>query len=67
MEYFPELDAADYGTHTFRRFGATYAKCQGIPDDLIKLMGRWVSDCWQRYLMFSDEDKVQMSRDMLAD
>ena len=66
-QFFPELDPSDYGTHTFRRFGATYAKAKGIPDDLIMLMGRWVSECWRRYLLFSDDSKVQMSRDMLGD
>ena len=64
-DYFPDLDPADYGTHTFRRFGATYAKCKGIPDDLIQYMGRWVSDCFQRYFIFGDDQKVEMSRDLV--
>ena len=63
--FFPELDPADYATHSFRRFGATYAKCGGIPDDVIQYVGRWVSDCFQRYFVFSDDDKVDMSRSLI--
>jgi hypothetical protein len=63
---FPELDAADYGTHSFRRFGATLARTQGIPDDMIKLMGRWQSDCFQMCFMFSEDDKVEANRGMLS-
>ena len=33
--HFPDIDPADIGTHSFRRFGATYMKTKGIPDDLI--------------------------------
>ena len=63
--FFPDLDPADFGTHSFRRFGATYMKCKGIPDDLIQYMGRWVSECFQRYFLFSDDDKVNISKQML--
>jgi hypothetical protein len=31
--YFPDLDSTHIGTHSFRRFGATYAKLRGVPDD----------------------------------
>ena len=65
VSYFPNLDPADYATHSFRRFGATYAFCKGIPSDLVQYMGRWVSDCWQRYLLFSDDNKTDMSHKML--
>jgi hypothetical protein len=65
-EDFPELDAAEYGLHSFRRFGATYARVKGIPDDLIKHMGGWVSDCFRRYFMFSDDQKVDNNRGILV-
>jgi hypothetical protein len=64
--HFPDIDPKDIGTHSFRRFGATYAKTKGIPNDLIQLMGRWVSDCFQRYFMFSDSDKADMSRYLVS-
>jgi hypothetical protein len=65
--YFPDIDSAFIGTHSFRRFGATYCKLKGIPDDLIQFMGRWVSECFQRYFIFSDDAKVNMSRSMISD
>ena len=64
-EFFPDMDATEFGTHSFRRFGATLAKCNGVPDDLIQLMGRWVSQCFQSYFQFSDEDKVQANAALL--
>ena len=63
--YFPELDPADFATHSFRRFGATYAKLKKIPDDLTQYMGRWISDCFQRYWIFDDDAKVDMSRSLV--
>ena len=63
--YFPHLDPKDYATHSFRRFGATYGKTHGIPDDLVQYMGRWVSDCFQRYWIFDDDAKVDMSRSLV--
>ena len=65
-DHFPDIDPADIGTHSFRRFGATYMKTKGIPDDLIQYMGRWISECFQRYFMFSDADKVDISRRMVS-
>jgi hypothetical protein len=62
---FPEMDSAATGTHVFRRFGATLAKCNGLPDDLIQFMGRWVSETFKRYFMFSDQNKVDMSASLL--
>ena len=65
VSYFPDLDPADYATHSFRRFGATHAFCKGTPSDLVQCMGRWVSDCWQRCLLFSEDNKAEMSHRML--
>jgi hypothetical protein len=64
--YFPDLDPADYGTHSFRRFGATFAHMKGLPNDLVQYMGRWVSDCFQRYFLFSDDYKVDISKQMMT-
>jgi len=64
--HFLELDPSDYATHSFRRFGATLAKCRGLPDDLTQHMGRWVSDCFQRYFLFSDDDKTDMNKSLLS-
>ena len=65
---YPELGetAASFGLHCLRRFGATLAKTNGVPDDIIQYLGRWASACFQRYFMFGDDDKVEMSRSMLG-
>ena len=63
---FPDLNPADFGTHSFRRFGATLAKTKGVPDDMIQYMGRWLSQSFQVYFMFSDADKVDVNRDLLS-
>ena len=55
-----------FGLHCFRRFGATLAKTNGVPDDITQYLGRWISDCFQRYFLFSDDDKIAMSRSMLG-
>ena len=63
---FPELVPDDYGTHAFRRMGASIAKCNGVPDDLIQYMGRWVSQCFQRYFIFSDNEKMRLNGMILS-
>jgi len=67
-DIYPELtDTAPlFGLHCFRRFGATLAKTNGVPDDITQYLGRWISDCFQRYFLFSDDDKIAMSRSMLG-
>ncbi len=38
------LDASEYAGHSFRRGAATTAALAGIPDHVIKMLGRWESD-----------------------
>ena len=37
-------------THSFRIGGASAAASSGVPDSAIKILGRWSSDCYRRYL-----------------
>lgn len=44
----------DLDTHSFRIGGASAAASCGVPDSIIKILGRWTSDCYRRYLRVSD-------------
>lgn len=39
----------EYGSHSFRKTGATQALGAGVPKDLVKLHGRWKSDAIDAY------------------
>ncbi|SPO22535.1 uncharacterized protein UTRI_01213 [Ustilago trichophora] len=45
-----QLDVRQYAGHLFRRGAATWAASQGVDTDTIKLLGRWNSDCYRRYV-----------------
>ena len=43
--------SCDYAGHSFRRGGATWGLLQGLPGEMIKILGDWKSTCYLRYLM----------------
>lgn len=52
---FVGLPASDFKSHSFRIGAATTAAMLGIPDDEIKVMGRWKSDTYLSYIRFPSE------------
>lgn len=44
------LDPHQYSGHSLRIEGATSASVAGLNDHEIKLLGRWSSDCYKRYI-----------------
>ena len=55
-------DVSNYGTHSFRRGGATLASNQGISDNLLMTHGRWVSTkAKDMYVIDSIDKKCSVS------
>ena len=44
------INSDRYSSHSFRIGAAASATSAGIPDRTIKTLGRWPSDCYQRYI-----------------
>lgn len=44
------LDSSQYAGHSYRIGAATSAASANIPSWLIKVLGRWSSDCFERYI-----------------
>jgi len=44
------LPADHYFTHSFHTGAAATAAAAGVPLWLIKVLGRWSSDCYERYI-----------------
>ena len=44
------VDGTKYGSHSFRRGGASFAFESGVPLELIKVMGNWKLDAVLLYL-----------------
>ena len=56
------LQSANYGTHSLRRGGASWAFQSGMPAELIKVLVGWESNCYQIYLDMTLDTKFQMMK-----
>ena len=60
------LDDKSYSGHSFRIGAATAAAAAGIPDHLIKMLGRWESSAYQLYVRTPHQAFADISRRMVA-
>jgi hypothetical protein len=51
-------DYKDYGSHSLRRGGATWALQCGVPTEVIRIMGDWHSDAYKAYLEVPIKQKL---------
>ncbi len=58
------LDPLQFSGHSFRRGGATSMAAAGVPDYIIKHVGRWKSDVYQIYTHVTQDNLVNASQQM---
>lgn len=56
----------DYGSHSFRRGGASFALEAGIPLDVISIMGDWKSDAVYLYLQMPVSQRLSAQHQLAS-
>ncbi len=59
------LKPEEYAGHSFRIGAATAAAKANLPTWLIKAMGRWASDCYERYVRTPEQTLINASAKLL--
>lgn len=62
---FGGIDPSKYAGHSYRIGAATTAASAGLPQWLIKTLGRWSSDCYERYIKCSHSLLFEVSGKLL--
>ena len=52
------VEAANFSGHSFRRGAASWALQNGLPGDIIKILGDWKSEAYFSYLTLDQQSKV---------
>jgi hypothetical protein len=60
------LDETLYASHSFRIGATTAAGSAGLPTWLIKTLGRWSSDCYERYIRTPRDVLVSVTSKLIA-
>jgi hypothetical protein len=58
------LDPSAYHGHSFRRGGATSLAEKGVPDAMIQVLGRWLSQCYKLYIDLPLDQVLAANRSM---
>ena len=58
------FDSNKYNGHSSRIGAATSCSSNLVQDNMIKTLGRWKSDCYNRYIRTSNEDIRRASNQM---
>ena len=54
-----EPNPEKFSSHSLRRGGTTHAFNKGIPEQTIKVLGNWASQCFRRYIELTVETRLQ--------
>ena len=61
------MDPTPYSGHSFRIGAVTMAASKGIEDSLIKILGRWESSAYQRYVKIPRERLAAVSQSLASE
>ena len=61
-----QVDTTQYNTHSFRIGAATTAAQAHIPEAHIKMLGRWCSDAYQRYIKTPPQELAQLTKRLVS-